>query len=203
MTYRIQCRAVLLAGAIFTTLLSSAVAVAQDAGHSRKSNITTDVAVTYTGTLARTTPGSQFWLNGGSADAAVTFYRGLGVAANFTGAHASNIAPGVSLSQVSFMAGPRYTLRLARLPRTHVFTEALFGGAHGFDSAFPGSSGTTSTSSSFSMQLGTGADIAITRGFAIRAFELDYIRTGFPNGNTNSQNDLRVAFGVAYHFSRK
>ncbi len=71
-----------------------------------------DLAVTYTAERAKiaSIDCGCFWLQGGSASGAVALFRGLGAAANFTGEHASNIAPGVDLSKLVFMAGPRYTL---------------------------------------------------------------------------------------------
>ena len=137
----------------------------------------------------------------------VPLYRGWGVAANFTGEHSSNIASGLDLNKLAFMAGPRYTYRTSRWTNrflgtrhhTSVFGEALFGGAHGFDSVFPTSTGLKDSANSFSMQIGGGLNIGLARGFGIRPFELDYVRTNLPNGATNNQNDLRLAFGVSYH----
>jgi hypothetical protein len=41
--------------------------------------------------------------------------------------------------------------------------------------------------------------VALSRGFGVRAFEVDYLRTSLPNNASNSQNDLRIAFGLTYH----
>ena len=49
-------------------------------------------------------PGN-FWLQGGSADAAFTFFHGLGVAADLTLGHASNISAGVDVSTMALMEG--------------------------------------------------------------------------------------------------
>jgi len=158
-----------------------------------------DVAVTYTLERAKLQASNCncFWLNGGSADAAITLYRGFGLAANLTGEHASNILPGVNLGKISFMAGPRYTYGASH---TRVFGEWLFGVAHAFDGAFPGPTGLTASAGSFSTQLGIGTDIAIHKGLGVRAFEVDYVHTSLPNNGVNSQNDLRLAFGLSYRF---
>jgi peptidoglycan-associated lipoprotein len=146
--------------------------------------------------------GGDFWLQGGSVDIAVPFYRGLSVAGNFSGVHASNaIHPGVNLGKISYLAGPRYTL--ARSSHVRIFGEGLFGGAHGFDSIFPVGGSLVPTANSFAMQLGGGMDVSLHRGFGVRAIELDYVRTGLPNNGANSQNDLRLAFGISYQFERK
>jgi hypothetical protein len=147
-----------------------------------------------------------FWLQGGSAEVAVPFYRGFGVAASFSGEHASNIQPGVDLSKLSYVAGPRYTfdtLRGRRATGVQIFGEALFGGAHGFDSIFPVNGAVAATANSYAMQIGGGMDIALRNGLGVRAFELDYVRTGLPNNGSNTQNDLRLAFGLSYRFRRK
>jgi hypothetical protein len=168
-----------------------------------------DLALTYTAERAKiaNTDCGCFWLQGGSVNGGVTLFRGLGIAANLTGEHSSDIAPGVDLNKIAFMAGPRYTLRTSRWtnsflhPRhgTSVFGEALFGTAHGFDSVFPTLSATTSSATAFSMQIGGGLNVALARGFGLRALEVDYVRTTLPNGASNTQNDLRLSFGVSYH----
>lgn len=169
-----------------------------------------DLAVTYTAERAKivTTDCGCFWLQGGSVNAGATLFRGLGIAANLTGGHSSNVAPGVDLNKLAFVVGPRYTLTTSRWTNrllgsrhaTSVFGEALFGFAHGFDSIFPTSSGLTSTSNAFSMQVGGGLNIALARGFGLRALEIDYVRSNLPNNAGNNQNDLRLSFGLSYRF---
>jgi outer membrane immunogenic protein len=171
-----------------------------------------DLAVTYTAERAKIVSGNCgcFWLQGGSMDAGVALFHGLGVAANLTGERSSNIAPGVDLSKFAFMAGPRYTLHAHRWNRwlgskhgTTIFAEGLFGTVHGFDSVFPTSSGIKSSANSFSMQLGGGLDIGLGKGFGLRALELGYVHTSLPNNGSNTQNDLRLAFGVSYHVGKR
>lgn len=160
------------------------------------------IAVTYDLERAKAAAiGGGFWLQGGGVDVAVPFYKGLSVAGSFSGSHASNIQPGVNLGKLTYLGGPRYTF--AGWSGVQLFGEGLFGGAHGFDSIFPVSGRTTPTANSYAMQFGGGMDIPLHKGFGVRAFELDYVRTGLPNNGTNSQNDLRLAFGVSYQFDRK
>jgi outer membrane immunogenic protein len=156
------------------------------------------VAVTYDFERAKVTNVSCgcFWLNGGSVDMAVPFYRGLSVAGSIGGDHATS-NPGGGLSKISYTAGPRYTLGA---PHTRIFGEALFGGTHGFDGTFPAVGAVPSSANSYAMQIGGGVDLLIHGGFGMRAFEVDYVRTALPNNGSNSQNDLRIAFGLTYHF---
>ena len=196
---------VLLAGALVATLTLSAQQ-AQPTAH--KLHITqTNVAVLFNFERAQVaqTGSPSFWLKGGAADASVTFWNGLGIAANLTEEHASGISGNVSLGKVAFMAGPRYTFNTSRYTdkafkkhRSEVFGECLFGGAHAFDSTFPGTNAVKTSAGAFSMQLGGGLDIGIAKGFGIRALETDWIHTTLPNNAGNSQNDFRIGFGISY-----
>jgi len=175
--------------------------------------LSTDLAVTYTAERAKvaSTDCGCFWLQGGSVNGAVALFRGLSVAANLTGEHASGIGAGVDLSKIAFMAGPRYTLQIQRRngrwpgPKhaISIFGEALFGIAHGFDSVFPTASGIESSANSFSLQVGGGLNIAIAKGFGLRLPEIDYVRTSLPNNAGNTQNDLRLAIGISYHLGKR
>jgi hypothetical protein len=196
-------KGVLLAGALIMTTLA-ATAQQQPAGNKLHVD-SVDVAATFSLEHAQVAaPGTpDFWLKSGSTDAAINFYRGLGLAVNVTGEHAANIDNNVDLSKIAVMAGPRYTRSLPALHRTQLFSEGLFGSVHAFDSVFPGSTGTTSSADGFSMQLGGGVNVPVEKGFAIRALEIDYVHTNLPNNSADSQNDLRLAFGAAYRFGRR
>jgi outer membrane immunogenic protein len=159
-------------------------------------------AVTYDLERAKTaaTGGSGFWLQGGSVDLAIPFYKGLSLAGSFGGTQASNIQPGANLSKLTYLAGPRYTFGG---PHIQIFGEGLFGGVHAFDGIFPATGGVISTANSYAMQIGGGLDVPLQSGFGLRVLDVDYVRTALPNNGTNSQNDLRLSFGLSYHFNRK
>jgi len=166
--------------------------------------ISTDLAVTYTTLGSKVTPGgNNFWLQGGSIDAGFTLHRGFGLAANITGDHASNIAPGVNLDEIDFVMGPRYTYRLGSKSKheSRVFAEVLAGGVRGFGSVFPKSTGLDTRASSFTYQVGGGWDISIKKHIAIRVFEADYVRSYLPNNGGDTQGHIRLAFGVTYHMA--
>lgn len=172
-----------------------------------------DLAVDFTAERAKiaATDCGCFWMQGGSINGAVAAFRGLSVVASMTGERASEVAPGVDVNKIDFMAGPRYTLYTTRWTNrwlgsqrgTNVFGEALFGEAHGFSSLFPTpGGGSKSSANSLSMQFGGGLNLGLSKGFGIRALEVDYVRTTLPNGVGNLQNDLRLSIGVSYHFER-
>jgi hypothetical protein len=196
---------VLLLGAVLSMDLGT------QAQQKTASTYTTDVdiAITYVAERAKlaSVDCGCFWLNGGSGNAAMTLFHGLGVAANLTGEQASNIGTGINLDKVMFVVGPRYTyspkLPVGKRPGIAVFGEGLFGGMHGFNSTFPSSSGTTGAASSFATQFGGGLDLRFARHIGIRAVEVDYVRSALPNNAGNVQNDLRLAGGISFHFSPK
>ena len=185
-------------------LLLGAVSATAQMSAQRQSSVlrSSVIAVTYDLERAKTASisGGGFWLQGGAVDIAVPFYKGLGIVGSFSGAHASNIRPGVNLSKFTYLVGPRFTFGGSRL---QVFGEGLFGGVHAFDSIFPATGGVTSSANSFAMQFGGGMDVPLRHGFGVRALELDYVRTGLANNGTNSQNDLRLGFGAFYQFNRR
>ena len=163
-----------------------------------------DLAITFTTERSKLTPGTgnEFWLNGASLDGGITLFRGFGAAANFTSDQAANVAPNLSLDKLSLMAGPRYTYEWGGKHQSRVFVETLFGFAHARDGAFPTATGVSNTANSFSLQVGGGWDVAVSKHVAIRVFEADYVRTGLPNNGTNIQDHLRLAFGVVLHIPR-
>ena len=207
---RTICGSVLLCG----VLMTAAMAHAQQAHPDLLPGIASaDVTVTYNLERAKIASSNCgcFWLNGASAEAAVPlpFYSGFSAVGSFGGATASNITPGVSLSKFTYVFGPRYTYDISRYTDRYiskhaaqVFGEALFGGTHAFGSSFPATGGAVPTANSFAMQLGGGVDVALSRGFGVRAIEVDYVRTSLPNNASNTQNDLKIAFGVTYHIGK-
>ena len=169
--------------------------------------VSTDLAITFAGERSQATPGNtNFWFMGGGADAAVTFWKGLGIAASLTGDHVSNITPYVDANKITFLAGPRYTWtarQSADNRRLQIFGQGLAGWTHGFDGVYPASIGTTSTASSWAMQIGSGFNYYLTRNFGLRLLEADYVRTALPNGAANIQNDMRLSTGLTYHVGKR
>jgi len=163
-----------------------------------------ELAVTYSGAYAGLSSGDhQFWLNGGSAELAGQFYRGLSLVANVTGLHTENTGAGVPLNLVTATFGPRYTVTLAHhSARTHTvsfFGEGLAGEANGFDGLFPGPSSATSSSHSLAIQVGGGADVGLSRHLSVRIVQASWLRTQLPNATTNVQNDLLLGAGIVFH----
>jgi hypothetical protein len=176
----------------------------------KPSPATIDVAITYVAERAKiaSTPCGCFWLEGAGMNATVTFYRGLGVAANLTGGHASGVLPGVDLDKVSFMMGPRYTYQrsnwfghdVGQNGGFRIFGEGLIGGVHAFNTVVPSSAGVAGAGSSFVFQVGGGVDRTLHKTIGIRIVEADYVRSTLPNAASNTQHDLRLAAGISFRF---
>lgn len=190
---------------------------ATDAKSAAPPKHTIDFAITYTAERASAVGGGYFWLQGGSVEAGIVLWRGLGVAENFTATHTSSVGSpnvpligpqNVPLSLVTFMLGPRYRWNVpARFSPPHiqpsVFGEAMIGGVSGFDSLFPTSNGSTSAVASLATQIGFGIDVRLERYIDVRPVELLLVRTQLPNGTNNVQNDLRFSTGIVLHTESK
>jgi hypothetical protein len=179
---------------------------------------TVDFAITYTTERASAVGGGYFWLQGGSVEAGIVLWHGLGVAESFTATHTSSVGSpnvpvagsqkNVPLSLMSFTLGPRYRWNVpARFSppgiQSSVFGEAMIGGVSGFDSLFPTSNGSTSAVPSLAAQIGFGIDLRLERYIDLRPMELFLVRTQLPNGANSVQNDLRFSSGIVLHTESK
>ena len=135
-----------------------------------------------------------FTMNGGSTEAAIHAYRWLSGVADLTGERTGSINGGAhGLSLASFTVGPRFTYPIHH--RYAPFAQTLVGAAHGFDSYFPVTSGSTSATNGFALMAGGGLDIRFGSYWAIRPIQADYFFTRIPNGVNNRQNNFRLSAG--------
>jgi len=167
-----------------------------------------DLGLTYTYKLAKisTTTGWYFGLQGGSIDGVYWLgprAKNFGLAFDLNGETASNITPGVNLSQLSIVAGPRYTLWRVKAGRfkANLYGQGLVGYVRAFDGVFVSGTTTTSSANSFALQAGGGLNLPLNRKWGLRLFEADYVYTQLPNSASNYQGDERFSGGVTYHFS--
>lgn len=203
------CKKVLPVSVWFASVCLVAAATAPAQQPQRRAPFSADLSITYAPERSEIVPGKCcFWMQGGGADAAVTFWKGLGISAALTGDHASAFVPGVDVNKIAYMGGPRYTYTAwtshagaAATPHYQIFGQGLFGGVHGFDGDYPTASSATPSANAFSLLAGGGFNYFFTRNLGLRVLEADYVRTQLPNDASNSQNDLRLSFGVTYHVS--
>ena len=113
----------------------------------------------------------------------------------------------------NFLFGPTAT---AYFGKSSVFGHALFGTAHSSLSAgvsvpiIGGFSAPITSANAFAMAFGGGIDIGLSRHFAIRAAQVDYLRTNFNSVDAlasglstdlnNHQNSFRYSGGVVWRF---
>lgn len=163
------------------------------------------MAVTFAGERSAPDPSlCCFWFKGGGVDVAVTFWKGLGIAATMTGDHASDILPSTDESKISFLVGPRYTFTAwkghasaADQRRLQLFGQGLVGDAYGFNTRF---SNASTSANELAIQTGGGLNFYFTKKFGIRPIEAEFVRTQIGTTGFSTQNDMRLASGVTYHF---
>lgn len=190
----------LLFGAMTATALAAQSAPSEKQGTTAGTNYL-EVAVTYDALHGNATAGSGLWLQGSSVQAEEHFSHGLGVAADLAGEHTGNMhGSGVGLDMMTMTFGPRYTWQSARYRRTDLYGQALVGQANGFNSVFPKASGATASASGLALKIGGGADCTLSRRFAVRVVEADWLRTQLPNATTSVQNNLRIGAGLILRF---
>ena len=158
--------------------------------------------------------------NGWEGQGTFNFTRHLGVTADLignsnqlSGFSALGFSAGVRQHVYEYLLGPSVTTSFGK---SSVFAHALFGVAHSSLNAgiglplVGGLSAPITSATGFAMAFGGGIDIGITRHFAIRAAQIDFVRTnfntldalasGFGGTNSNSQNTFRYSGGVVWRF---
>jgi hypothetical protein len=99
--------------------------------------------------------------------------------------------------------GPRYRYTRALgsgRGSLSVFGEALLGEANAFHSSLPSTQGVTDSANSLALQVGGGIDVGLSRRFAFRALQAEWLRTQLQNGTTNVQNHLQLGSGLVLRF---
>jgi hypothetical protein len=145
-----------------------------------------------------------FNMNGGSGQFVLYPTSSIGIVAEVAGTAASNIGGNpASGAMFTYLFGPRVTLHRGRL---HPYVQALFGEAHlssglNYYLLSTNASGGPANNS-FAVAAGVGLDWTLTRHFAVRLAQIDYLMTRFydPFGNRFIQNNARYSGGVAYRF---
>ena len=136
---------------------------------------------------------SGFNLNGWNASASGFFSRNLGVTADFSGSYGtpSVLGVGVKTNFYTFLFGP--TVRVPNSSRLTPFAHVLFGGGRISGSAF----GVSVSSTDFTWAAGGGVDVNLSRNFAIRLGQADFLQTRVAG---SSQNNFRYSTGIVLKF---
>jgi len=183
-------------------LLVSLLAVlswfAVTAGAQELPKIDASVNYSYLRAMPATQGSSGFSLNGGSATAAYNFRDWLSGVADFGGYSVGSVN-GVNVDNHirTYMFGPQITYR--RYRHISPFGHVLVGGARAGSGVFAATNSHTALATAF----GVGVDWNVRDRFSIRPLQFDYLLTHLPevtNGNTQTQNNLRVSAGIVFHF---
>ena len=159
-------------------------------------------------------------LNGWEGQGTFNFTRHFGVTADFSGNSQQlagfsvlGFSAGTQQHMYNMLFGPTVT---GYFGKSSVFGHALFGAAHASLSAgvsapiVGGFSAPLDSANAFAMAFGGGVDIGLSRHFAIRAAQIDFIRTNFNSldavtsglapSTSNNQNSFRYSGGVVWRF---
>ena len=139
-----------------------------------------------------------FNMNGGYVSGSAYVNRWLRVMGEGTVGYASNISDlGQNLSLFTLASGPRFSYTGHRFVP---YAQTLIGIAHGSNSFFPHSTSFTTSANTYAFTAGAGVDYNINHRYAIRALQAQYLRTGFPNGTTDTQAQLMLSAGIIIKF---
>ncbi|SEC64903.1 hypothetical protein [Terriglobus roseus] len=157
------------------------------------------VALRFVATEANAPPGSCgcFWLKGGAIDAALPLHRRLLAEVELAASTVDRVpATTRGLSEITLLAGPRYTVPLHHATAS---AHALFGAVRGFDADFVLRANRADTSTNFAMAFGGALELPLSRSFSLRVAEVDFIQTNLPNGANNRQRNIRMGAGIVFH----
>lgn len=140
--------------------------------------------------------GSSSNVNGGSASVAVTFHDSVSLVADFGGYGFSGLGSGLSATMYTYLFGPRYTFH--KIGRISPYAQVLLGG--GRLNATSGS--VQAGENGFAVAIGGGLNIRLTHHWEIRAPQVEYLMTRFPDttGAGATQNNVRISAGLVYRF---
>lgn len=143
--------------------------------------------------------GGGFNLNGGSASLAYNFSARFSLIGDFGAYRFGDLPSGLSSNLYSYLFGPRYTLRKAHalVP----FAQVLLGGAR----VTANSGGINAGENAFAISVGGGVDMPLRHEISLRLLEVDYLLTRFRNlnGNSASENHVRISAGIVFRFGSR
>jgi opacity protein-like surface antigen len=134
-----------------------------------------------------------FSLNGWNASVSGYFTKYLGVTGDFSGSYGTPSVLGIGIDTKfhTFMFGP-----VARYPNKSKFTpfgHALFGGGHASFSVL----GASGDETDFAWAVGGGLDADLTRHFAVRVAQADFLQSHIGDDH---QNNFRYSAGIVIKF---
>jgi peptidoglycan-associated lipoprotein len=141
-----------------------------------------------------------FSLFGGSGSIAYTPRPHVALVGEFAMINNNNVENTghiLTIATVLFGARVPYPVKHTRYTP---FAQALIGVGHDYGVIAQVNASGPSSYNAFAAALGGGLDIQLSRRISLRAAEVDYLVTTFPNRAGNHQNNTRVSSGVAVRF---
>ncbi|HUL35565.1 MAG TPA: outer membrane beta-barrel protein [Candidatus Eisenbacteria bacterium] len=143
--------------------------------------------------------GGEFNVIGGSGSMAYFLNPKLSIVGDFGGYKFNALPGGINSTMYTYTFGPRYTFR--HFPFGTVYVQGLLGGGRlnansgGIEAGENGLAGT----------FGGGWDLPLTHQIDIRMIQADYLMTRFAaaDGSTSTQNNVRLSFGIVFHFAER
>lgn len=137
--------------------------------------------------------GRDFSLNGWQVSITEKAADWIGLTQEFGGNYGTKNLLGADnrFSTFSILSGPRFYY--PGLKGVTPYAHALFG--YGQTSVTLKPQNFKSTSSSYAMAFGGGLDVKVSKGLAIRLFQVDYYRTSLFG---SSQNNARLSAGIVF-----
>jgi outer membrane protein OmpA-like peptidoglycan-associated protein len=154
-------------------------------------------------------------LNGGDASIAFNVNRSLGLVAGigdftnsqmrFQGAYTSTVnVNNANEAVLAYLFGPRLSYR--KYDRFTPFAQLLLGGVHANQVVLANctvSCVLLPAESSFAFTAGGGLDVKLSRHFAVRLIQAEYMMsrfTSYTTGASATQNDMRLSAGLVFRF---
>ena len=207
---KIQLKSAVALLVVSAALLTAAVSAQPSPATERGTELAAqqpELAMTYSLIHSNAPPGGCgcFFFNGGGATLAWPIKGShFAIAANVTATQANSpLGSGTGIDLSAYTGGARYTQRWSRSP-WQPFGQALLGVAHASGALVQGQySVTSNANAAFAAQLGGGTDLRLSRHFALRLAEVNYLLTRFNNSANNSQNNLDLSTGIVFRFGHK
>lgn len=145
--------------------------------------------------------------NGGTGSVALSLTKSFSVVGEIGDYETSTVrsAGGASMTFVSYLFGPRYSIRKSDVLTPYFQT--LFGGVKGSNPFLVTNnnlSGVIHTDqNAFAWTVGGGLDAAVTRHIAVRVVQAEYFLTKWPDGVNNRQSSFRIETGLVFRFGQK
>lgn len=141
----------------------------------------------------------EFNVIGGSGSAAYYLNPRISIVGDFGGYKFSGMPGGISSSMYTYTFGPRYTFRHFSFGTPYV--QGLAGGGR----LNANSGGIQAGENGLVGAFGGGLDLPLTHQIDIRVIQADYLLTRFAraDGSGATQNNVRLSFGIVFHFAER